>query len=70
MFGRIVRNRGSDVMVRVALALVSLVVMFHPNDTVALWTAVAVLPAVIYCTHRHRIVGRPKSGLGFRGSSV
>jgi TRAP-type uncharacterized transport system fused permease subunit len=63
MFGRIVHNRGSDVMVRVALALVSLVVMFHPNDTLALWTAVALLPAVIYCTHRHRTVGRPKTGL-------
>jgi TRAP-type uncharacterized transport system fused permease subunit len=63
MFGRIVHNRGSDVVVRVALALVSVVVMFHPNDTLALWTAVAMLPAVIYCTSRHRIVGRPKSGL-------
>ena len=63
MFGRIVHNRGSDVMARVALALVSLVVMFHPNDTLALWMAVALLPAVIYCTNRHRTVGRPKRGL-------
>ena len=62
MFGRIVRNRGSDMMVRVALALVSMVVMFHPNDTLALWTGVVLLPAVIYCTHRHQTVGRPKSG--------
>ena len=63
MFGRIVQSRGSDVMVRAALALASFVVMLHPNDDLAIGVAVAVLPVVIYGTHRHRRVGRPKSGL-------
>ncbi len=63
MFGRIIHKPVSDGLVRVALALVSLVVMFHPNDDLALWAALAMLPAVIYCTHRHRFVGRPKSAV-------
>ena len=63
MFGRIVQSRGSDVMVRAALALASFVVMLHPNDDLALGVAVAVLPVVIYGTRRHGLIARPKSGL-------
>ena len=63
MFGRIVQSRGSDVMVRVALAIASFVVMLHPNDDLAVGVAVAVLPVVIYGTHRHGLIARPKSGL-------
>jgi len=63
MFGRIVWSRGSDAMLRVALALASFVVMLHPNDDLALGVAVAVLPVVIYGTHRHGLIARPKSGL-------
>ena len=61
MFGRIVRNRGSDAMLRAALALVSLVVLFHPNGTVALGAAVCVVPATIYGTLCHRRIAPPKS---------
>ena len=63
MFGRIFRNRGSDVMLRAALALVSLVVMLHPNGNVALGAAVLVVPATIYGTLCHRRIAPPKSGL-------
>jgi len=63
MFGWLVRNRGSDVILRAGLALVSLVVMFHPDDDLSLVVGVAMLPAVIYGTHRHRLVARTKGRL-------
>jgi TRAP transporter 4TM/12TM fusion protein len=63
MFGRIFRNRGSDVMLRAALALASLVVMLHPDGNVALGAAVLVVPATIYGTLCHRRIAPPKSGL-------
>ena len=58
IFGRFVRNRGSDLMWRAALALASFVVMFHPDGTVSLAMAAIVLPATVYGVKRHQI-GRP-----------
>ena len=63
MFGRIALNRGSNVMLRATLALVSFVVMLHPDGNVALAAAVVVVPATIYGTYRHGLIARPKSGL-------
>jgi TRAP-type uncharacterized transport system fused permease subunit len=63
MFGRMVRNRGSDVMLRAALALASLVVMLHPDGNVALGAAICVLPAAIYGTYCHRLIAPPKRGM-------
>jgi len=63
MFGRIVRNRGSDVMLRAALALASFGVMFYPDGNVALGAAGVVVPVTIYGTYRHGLIARPKSGL-------
>ena len=63
IFGRFVRNRGSDVMLRAALALASFVVMLHPDGNVALAAAVFVLPATIYGVSRHRRIAPPESGL-------
>jgi TRAP transporter 4TM/12TM fusion protein len=63
IFGRIALNRGSNMMWRAALALVSFMVMFHPDGNVAIGAAAVVLPAAIYGTYRHRLIARPKSGL-------
>jgi TRAP transporter 4TM/12TM fusion protein len=63
VFGRFVRNRGSDLMWRAALALASFVVMFHPDGTVSLMVAVIVLPATVYGVKRHRMIAPPKNGL-------
>ena len=63
VFGRMVLKLGSDVMLRAALALVSFVVMFHPDGNVALGAAAVVLPVAIYGTYRHGLIARPKSGL-------
>jgi TRAP-type uncharacterized transport system fused permease subunit len=63
IFGQFVRKWGSNVMLRAALALVSFVVMFHPDGTVAIGAAVCVVPATIYGTLCHRRIAPPKSGL-------
>jgi TRAP transporter 4TM/12TM fusion protein len=60
IFGRFVRNRGSDLMWRAALALASLVVMFHPDGAVSLAMAVIVLPATVFGVRRHQIIAPPK----------
>jgi len=61
IFGRFVRNWGSDLMLRAALALASFVVMFHPDGTVSLAMAAIVLPATVYGVKRHRMIAPPKS---------
>ena len=63
VFGRIALNWGSNVMLGAALALVSFVVMFHPDGTVAMGAAVCVVPATIYGTYCHGLIAPPKSGL-------
>jgi hypothetical protein len=60
MFGRIFLKRGSDVMLRVARALVSFVVIFHPTGNVALAAAAFVVPATIYGTLCRRRSAPPK----------
>lgn len=60
MFGRFFRNWGPDMMIRVAFALASLLMLFHPNDTVPRWVVVIVLPAVIYGVVRHVRIAPPK----------
>jgi TRAP-type uncharacterized transport system fused permease subunit len=61
MFGRLVSSWGPDMMWRAALAMGSLVVMFHPDGAVSLAMAVVVLPATIYGVVRHRRIAPPKS---------
>jgi TRAP-type uncharacterized transport system fused permease subunit len=60
LFGRIAGSRGSDIMLRVAFALVSFVVLFHPNDNVSRILAVIVLPVVVYGVVRHQRIAPPK----------
>jgi hypothetical protein len=63
MFGRMIKARALDALVRVLLALFSLVVMLYPDDTVAMAAAVIVALATFYGTYRHRLIARPKSTL-------
>jgi TRAP-type uncharacterized transport system fused permease subunit len=60
IFGRFVEVRGSDLMLRAALALASFVVMLHPDDRYAIAAAVFVLPVTIYGIRRHRRVAAGK----------
>ena len=59
-FGRYIESRTTDVSLRVALALVSFVVLLHPDDGYALGAAAVVLPAVIFGIFRHRITAAPR----------
>jgi TRAP transporter 4TM/12TM fusion protein len=61
-FGRFVESRSANIPLRAALALVSFVVIFHPDDQIALAAAAVVLPVVIFGIMRHRIVAPPKAG--------
>lgn len=59
IFGKFVKTFGANLMWRAGLALASFVVMLHPDEKIALATAVFVLPATIYSVHRHRRVAPP-----------
>jgi TRAP-type uncharacterized transport system fused permease subunit len=61
MFGRMSENAAVDVGSRVLIALVSLVVMFHPNDTVAEAVSPIVVLALLVGLWRHRLIAPPKS---------
>jgi TRAP transporter 4TM/12TM fusion protein len=62
MFGRVLRARGSDMVLRVLLAALSLVVMLHPDGSVALGTALVVVAATAYATYCHIRICRPRKG--------
>jgi hypothetical protein len=56
MFGRFTLNVWTDVVLRLLLAAVSGVVLFHPNDTIALSICPLVLAGVIVGIFRHRVI--------------
>jgi TRAP transporter 4TM/12TM fusion protein len=60
MFGRFVTRPASDIALRCALAAVSFVVMLHPSQTVALITAVGVVPFSLIGIWRHRALASPE----------
>ena len=60
-FGRFIVNQGVNILLRAALALVSMVVMFHPDGNVAMAAAAVAMPAMIFGIRRHRQVAPPKS---------
>jgi TRAP-type uncharacterized transport system fused permease subunit len=63
MLGRVMREKVADTVVRAALAIASLVVMFHPNGDVALVVAVIVLVGTVWAVVRHKRIASPKSGV-------
>ena len=59
MFGRFHEKPGIDMPLRLLLALVSFVVMFHPDTKVSAAVAVAVVVALVLGIWRHRIIAPP-----------
>jgi TRAP transporter 4TM/12TM fusion protein len=59
IFGRLAASRGASFMIRMALALASLVIMFHPDADVAWIVAAIVLPASIVSVMRHQRIAPP-----------
>jgi len=60
MFGRAFESASVDIPLRILLAAVSFVTMFHPSETVAWLTGVVVLAATVAGIWRHRVVAPPK----------
>jgi TRAP-type uncharacterized transport system fused permease subunit len=63
MFGRLMKEKGTDIVVRAALGIASFVVMLYPDQNVALAVAVIVLPAIVLGVYRHRQIAPPKGAL-------
>ncbi|MFN3348351.1 TRAP transporter permease [Pseudorhodoplanes sp.] len=61
MFGRTTTVKPLDWLIRIVIAVVSCVVLFHPNDTVALWTAPLCAILVIVGIIRHASVAPPEA---------
>jgi len=61
MLGRLGRSKGTDVILRAALALASFIVMFYPAGTVVLGFALIVAAATVWGVVRHRRIATPKS---------
>ena len=61
MFGRCLENPAADVSVRILMAIVSFVTMFHPNDTLVWGSGAITLVALIWAVARHRQIAPPKS---------
>jgi TRAP transporter 4TM/12TM fusion protein len=60
IFGRFAAG-ATDVLLRLALAAASFVVMLHPDDTVAAVVAVIVVAATFFGVRRHRQIAPPKA---------
>jgi TRAP transporter 4TM/12TM fusion protein len=63
MFGRYTKTIAGDVAARILLAILSGLVLFHPNDTVALVISPLLLVAVGIGLWRHRIVAPGTSAM-------
>jgi TRAP-type uncharacterized transport system fused permease subunit len=59
-FGRFVSGRPLDAAMRIGLALLSFVVIFHPDDTLAVFAALVLLPLIVFGVFRHiKVASRP-----------
>ena len=61
MFGRYMEGTAADIGLRVLLAAVSFVVMFHPDERTSTAVAVVVLAAIGVGIWRHRQIAPPKT---------
>jgi TRAP transporter 4TM/12TM fusion protein len=61
MFGRTTAVKALDWAIRIAIAILSGVVLFHPHDTVALWTAPVCAILVIVGIARHASIAAPEA---------
>jgi TRAP transporter 4TM/12TM fusion protein len=61
MFGRCFVNPAADIGARILMAAVAFVVMFHPNDTLALVVGIALAPFLVAAIWQHRRIAPPKA---------
>jgi TRAP transporter 4TM/12TM fusion protein len=60
MFGRFFHSAGADIALRVLMAALGLVTMFHPNDTLVWMSAVPLLALLTFGLWRHRQIAPPE----------
>jgi TRAP-type uncharacterized transport system fused permease subunit len=60
VFGKCIRNRWGNILARVLIALLSLVTLFHPNDTLVWASGAITLLALIWGIKRHNVIAAPK----------
>jgi len=60
IFGVFFASRAMTIGFRIVMAALSFVILFHPNDTLALTLSVVILPVTIYGVLRHRRIAPPK----------
>ncbi|MBI2316390.1 MAG: TRAP transporter permease [Betaproteobacteria bacterium] len=63
MFGRLAENPAPDIALRVVVAVLALLTMFHPDTNMAIVAAAPTLAATIYGVIRHRAIAPPKGAL-------
>jgi len=61
MFGRAFAGATFDIAFRIAMAALSLLALFHPNDTFVWAPAVLVLAGLVFGIRRHKLIATPKS---------
>ena len=61
MFGRFMPNAATDIALRLMLAVLSLFVLFHPNDTWALAASPLCAIVTVVGIWRHRLIASPAS---------
>jgi len=61
MFGRYFKSPSADYALRIVMAAVAFVTMFHPNDTLVWGPAVIVLALLLFGLWRHRLVAPPET---------
>jgi TRAP-type uncharacterized transport system fused permease subunit len=59
MFGRCLRGRGGDALVRAAIAVLSFVTLYHPDDRLVWVTGPVAFLALIWAFWRHGLVAPP-----------
>ncbi|MGQ0685650.1 TRAP transporter permease, partial [Bradyrhizobium sp.] len=61
LYGRCLESAFGDVLLRILMAAISFVALFHPNDTLAMIVAIALLPILIAAIWRHGAIAPPKA---------
>ena len=64
MFGRYTMNGWADAALRLLLTLLAGIVLFHPNDIVAISVSPLVMIGVILGILRHRVISPPAKLVG------
>jgi TRAP transporter 4TM/12TM fusion protein len=60
MFGRCIVNSRGNTLARILIALVAIVTLFHPNDTLVWATGALTLLALIWAIGRHNLIAAPE----------